>query len=284
MSAFSGLDASPQPEQLLRYLDDTDAFMSAFKAYIVAVMTRYVPNGRVLDLGCGVGHDLTRLSKAGLRPVGVDLSHLALQRAISESSAVVQADGARLPFMDASFDGCRLERVLQHVPEPNLVIDEILRVVRPGGVVALLEPDHTSMRVDSDVDPTGSLIASQALAKHPAIGAALVGMLRDRGCLVDDVVTEHSCGYVLDGLPLKAQPALARAVAQGLVSQQHADAWLVEQTERTRTGTFRSWWKKILVVARTPGASGQVRGIPLPASSSPAAGRAQDDDLPRPSR
>lgn len=261
MSVFSDLDASPEPGRPLQYLDETDAFMSAFKAYVVAVMLRYVPGGRVLDLGCGVGHDLARLERAGLTPVGVDLSHIALRRAYEQSPAVVRADGARLPFRDDSFDGCRIERVLQHVPDPGLIVDEILRVVRPGGVVAVLDADHTSLRVESQLDPTGAMLSGLSISKQPAIAAGVADLVRLRGCRVDDVVTELSFGYQFDGLPFNAAARLKRAVDNGSLSGPEASAWLAEQTDMTREGTFRASWTKILVVARTPGAVGQMRGI-----------------------
>lgn len=272
MSVFSDLDASRQPEAALRYLDDTDDFMSALKAYVVAAMARYVPGGRVLDLGCGVGHDLVRLAGAGLAPVGVDLSHLALRRARARATSVVRADGVRLPFRDASVDGCRIERVLQHVADPGALVDDVLRVVRPGGVLALLEPDHTSLRVDSRVDPSGALLSAMATAQHPSIGAALADQLRQRGCRVDDVVTEQSFGYQLDGLPLKAAAALDRAVSAGTLSARDGNAWLAEQAVRNRDGSFRATWTKVLVIARAPGFSGQARGVRLPAVGASAPG------------
>jgi SAM-dependent methyltransferase len=263
VSVFSDVDASPQPEVALRYLDDTDEFMSAFKAYIVAVMKRYVPGGRVLDLGCGVGHDLARLTAAGLDAVGVDLSHVALQAACDRSRALVRADGARMPFRDGSFDGCRVERVLQHVPDPGELVAEMLRVVRPGGVLAILEPDHTSLRIESDVDPDGLLLGKLALARHPSVGTRLADLLAQHGCRVDDVIVEHSFGYELAGLPIKAEGALARGVAAGRITDDMRTSWLAEQAERDAAGAFRASWRKILVVARTTGYSGQMRGMRL---------------------
>lgn len=252
MSGFSDVDGSPKAEALLRYLDDTDDFMSAFKAYVVAALRRYTPGGVVLDLGCGVGHDLGRLSAAGMVPVGVDLSFTALRRAQVVSATVVRSDGSRLPFRGGVFGGCRVERVLQHVADPGAVLDEIVRVVAPGGVIAVLEPDHTSMRVASTVDPTGNLLARCVLARHPAVGAQTADLLRERGCTVDDVVTEHSFGYAVERLPIDAEGATARGVREGVLSPATRDAWLAEQSERTRTGAFRADWLKILVVARSP--------------------------------
>jgi SAM-dependent methyltransferase len=237
--------------------------MSAFKAYIVAVMKRYVPGGRVLDVGCGVGHDLARLTAAGVVAVGIDLSHVALQAARDRAKALVRADGARMPFRDGSFDGCRVERVLQHVPAPGEFVAEMLRVVRPGGVLAILEPDHTSLSIESDVDRDGLLLGRLVLARHPSVGARLADLLTQHGCRVDDVIVEHSFGYELAGLPIKAEGALARGVAAGTITDDMATSWLAEQAERDAAGAFRASWKKILVVARTPGNSGQMRGMRL---------------------
>jgi SAM-dependent methyltransferase len=211
-----------------------------------------VPGGRVLDLGCGVGHDLVRLRGAGLTPVGLDPSQLALSRAHASGAPLVRGDGARLPFRDDSFDACRIERVLQHVTDPSAVLDEVVRVVRPGGLVAVLEPDHSAMRVESDLVPDGSLPARCVTVRHPAMGSLVVDLLRERGCVVDDVVTELSFGYQLDGLPVRAERTTELAVQAGTLDAGMREAWLAEQRARTVVGTFRASWPKVLVVSRTP--------------------------------
>lgn len=253
MSGFSDLDNSASPDGLLSYLDDTDASMVAFKAYVVSAAGRYVPGGRVLDLGCGVGHDLVRLRAAGFTPVGIDTSHRALARARVAGVPLIQGDGAQLPFGDDSFDGCRIERVLQHVDDPGVVLDEVVRVVRPGGVIAVLEPDWTAMWVDSDLVPAGDMPAQCVTVRHPAIGATVAGLLRDRDCVVDDVVTELSFGYDLEGIPIDAATTTERGVRRGDLDPGLREAWLREQRDRCAAGTFRASWAKILVIARTAG-------------------------------
>lgn len=253
MSQFSDVDNSDHPDNLLRYLDDTDISMAALKGYIAAAARRYVPGGIVLDLGCGVGHDLIRLRAAGLRPVGLDPSARALSRAAGLHSAVVRGDGAQLPFRASAFDGCRIERVLQHVPDPGAILDEVMRVVQPGGFIAILEPDHTSLRVET-TSGDASLLGRWPTPRHPAIGVELADLLRERGCHVDDVVTELSFGYALDRIPVNAELTLQRAVEAGALAAQDRDVWLEEQQERSRGGTFQASWVKVLVIARAPGA------------------------------
>lgn len=97
----------------------------------------------LLDVGCGVGayHGVLR-SKIGVL-TGVDVSVDSLCRA-KESNPDVRYhhyDGLRLPFEDACFDVAYAICVVHHVPEHNwqAFVDELARVVRPGGLVVLFE-------------------------------------------------------------------------------------------------------------------------------------------------
>jgi len=250
MSAFSNLDASSNATGLLGYLDDTDVSLSAMKAYIAATAHRYVPGELVLDVGCGVGHDLVRLASAGLTPVGVDSSAKALARARRGGCAVVRGDAARLPFITGAFAGSRIERVLQHVADPCAVLDEVIRVTRPGGFVAIFEPDYTTFRVTSELVPDGSLPFRFVAVRHPAIGSEVVDLLRTRGCTIDDIVTEQSFAYRLDDLPLDSARLTQRGIDAGALRPELRDAWLQEQRRRTDDGSFHATWSKRLTIVR----------------------------------
>jgi SAM-dependent methyltransferase len=54
-----------------------------------------------------------------------------------------------LPFDDASFDACRVDRVLQHVADPAPAVREMIRVLRPGGVLVAYDNDWETLTVDS---------------------------------------------------------------------------------------------------------------------------------------
>ena len=251
MSAFSDLDASSNATALLAYLDDTDRGLSAIKAYMAVTAQLHAAGQPVLDLGCGVGHDLVRLARSGVRPVGLDSSAQALARAKVTGHAVVRGDGAKLPFVSDAFVGVRMERVLQHVADPDAVLDEVMRVVRPGGLLLVFEPDWTLLRVESEVVPDGSLPAQFAAARHPTIGTDAADLLRSRGCVIDDIVTEMSFGYTLEALPIHADVVTQRGVDAGALSAHLRRAWLEEQQQRDHAGTFRATWGKILTVARS---------------------------------
>lgn len=251
MSDFSAVDASLDPTTLVRYLETTDTFLVAIKNYMTAAAARAVPaGGTVLDLGCGIGLDVARLESAGLTAIGIDPSAVMLGHARARTptaTGLAQADGARLPFRTGTLDGCRIERVLQHVDDPAVVVAEVRRVLRTGGFLAVFEPDHTSFRVASEA---GDDILWRAMrARHKAIGAELPALLEAHGFVIDDVVTESSRGYSFDLLPVHATNVLRRAVADGRLDDATAWSWLAEQRARTAAGTFRATWVKVLVVA-----------------------------------
>jgi SAM-dependent methyltransferase len=67
------------------------------------------------------------------------------RRARQLGATVCRGDGHHLPFATGSFAGVRTDRVLQHVADPDVVLDEVLRVARPGAAVVLAEPDQESL-------------------------------------------------------------------------------------------------------------------------------------------
>jgi len=90
----------------------------------------------MLDVGCGTGRALRhfRAHHAGLRALGVEPVRALVQRAVEAHGAqagdLVYGRGESLPYADASFDAACELGILHHVPDPNAVVREMLRVAR----------------------------------------------------------------------------------------------------------------------------------------------------------
>ena len=105
--------------------------------------------GRVLDLGCGVGHSFHLL--APRETVGVDLDAEALA---GQDRETVVADMRALPFSDGSFASVLSVQSLEHVPDPDRVLAEAARVLEPGGVAVFVTPNRLTLgRADEIIDP-----------------------------------------------------------------------------------------------------------------------------------
>jgi SAM-dependent methyltransferase len=104
-----------------------------------------VRDRRILDFGCGHGMAAVVLSRRGARVTAFDLSLGYLKEAQTRSRAnsttidFLAANGERLPFADASFDGIWGNAVLHHL-DLRITAPELNRVLRPGGVAIFCEP------------------------------------------------------------------------------------------------------------------------------------------------
>lgn len=102
----------------------------------------------ILDLACGTGDFCREAARVGLRPIGIDLSMGMLLQARTEAP-LVHGDILQLPVADRSAEGVTCGFALRNLVELPGFFDEIARVVRPGGRIALLdaaEPDHPVLR------------------------------------------------------------------------------------------------------------------------------------------
>lgn len=109
---------------------------------------------RVLDVGCGPGHLARLFAHRGCCVTGVDRGRRLLRFArrwpslqtagAAHSIQFHRAPAERLPFPDNSFDLVTATTVVYFVAKPAVVLREMVRVTRPGGIVATLDP-HASM-------------------------------------------------------------------------------------------------------------------------------------------
>jgi demethylmenaquinone methyltransferase/2-methoxy-6-polyprenyl-1,4-benzoquinol methylase len=114
---------------------------------------RLPPGSRVFDLACGTGDLCRELRGSGYRPVGFDFAFGMLANARTDAP-LVQGDVLRLPARDGGADGVTCGFALRNVVSLEALFQEVARVVRPGGAIALLDastPDNALLRAGHGV-------------------------------------------------------------------------------------------------------------------------------------
>ena len=248
-NAFSDVDASGRADDLVQYLDHADRGLRGPKETLRAGFD--VPaGGRVLDIGCGAGHELVQLVRDGFCAVGVDSSakmlHAAQERldANGHATPLVLGEAERLPFTDASFDGCRIERVLQHVRDPAAVIRQAHRVLQPCGRIAILEPDWASFTLAATDTDAARAIADAVGADiaHRDIGRHLRRLLVEAGfdqLRIDVELVVHSSLEDLSNM-VSLERAAVRACWMGRLDHARAEALVSEQQRLSAEGAFHA--------------------------------------------
>ncbi|GAB7016308.1 hypothetical protein JCM10550A_16760 [Methanogenium cariaci] len=101
---------------------------------------------RILDAGCGKGRFSDLLLKAGAEVVGIDFSDELLQATRNINGGFfTQGSLTRLPFKDNSFDYVFSIEVLEHIPDTEIAISELIRVLRTNGKILIIDKNKCSL-------------------------------------------------------------------------------------------------------------------------------------------
>ncbi|MBN1104519.1 MAG: class I SAM-dependent methyltransferase, partial [Deltaproteobacteria bacterium] len=129
----------------MRRQNEPDAFVEEM------LSPAHFAGNKVLDVGCGNGYILSKFAMAGAEAHGIDLTGAALDltrkriRSAGLRAELLQADSARLPFADSSFDLVYSLGVLHHSPRTHESFREIHRVLRPGGKAVIMIYNRNSV-------------------------------------------------------------------------------------------------------------------------------------------
>jgi SAM-dependent methyltransferase len=261
------------------YFGDTrDHWWNADFLRLMAQRWRLEAVRDVLDVGCGVGHwgaTLASVLPVEARVVGIDRDPFWVEKATEraqrrphpERFSYRVGEVQRLPFPDDSFDLTTCQTVLIHVPEPAEALAEMIRVTRPGGLVAVAEPNNvaTGMHVDSEssrasIDEIIELVrfhltcergkANLGLGNN-SLGDLLPGIFAASGQLEGiDVYLNDKVATLLPPYDTEAQ----RALVEEARTHEARDFWVWSQEETRKyfyagggdAAAFAAHWKRAM--------------------------------------
>ncbi len=140
-------------ERARRYINEY-LTMDRSKRLTEQIFKRYnLFNKRVLEVGSGLGNILIQMKLNGIDATGIEPSEefcRIIKRRLElhslDVSSVVKGSGENLPFGDCTFDFLLSMQVLEHVNDPESVLAEMNRVLRPNGICYITAPNYLSFR------------------------------------------------------------------------------------------------------------------------------------------
>ena len=211
------------------------------------------PGERILEVGCGSGL-LCRLMAPAVAPegkvTGMDISpefikiarDYAIHADLSDSIQWGAGRAEALPFQDAKFDGVLAARLLLHVSNPESVLSELTRVVRPGGRVVVMDWDFETLAVDHSNRELTRRLLHWRCDHHGGnnwSGRQLWRLMVASGLInVKTVPIVSVAQRENDSLTLSLFRAAQVARDGGAIASKEYDNWVMELSSSLATGCF----------------------------------------------
>ena len=193
---YHRVDDDPNVDVLLATMDGTAGWDATLRLRSWERAHLGLAHGeRLLDVGCGLGEAALGLAQDlgdGGEVVGVDVSERMLRVARSNAGAArcrvrfTVGDACSLDEPDDSFDAARSERTLQWLADPAAAVAEMVRVVRPGGRVSLIDTDWSTFTIDVGDDALAALVRDgmRTERNRPSnVGRRLHDLVGAAGCV-----------------------------------------------------------------------------------------------------
>ena len=214
---------------------------------------------QVLDAGCGVAHVAIHMAEKGLLVQGIDI----VDRHIIKAKRNIEAQGVEAAvtvrkmdyhhlnaFAASSFDGIYTMETFVHATDPEGVLQEFLRVLKPGGRIALYEYDHRDLSIVSK-DLRNSMNKVNEYAAMPTNTRFDEGVLEK---MLEETGFEN---VVLEDLSLHIRPMLRlfyviAIIPYLLIALLGLEAWFVNTVAGVQGYRGRHIWRYVAVSARKP--------------------------------
>ena len=210
------------------------------------------PGDRVLDAGSGFGRHAFELARQGYRVAALDVAAPELKSTRDTFAAMVEAgeidedrvlgvvcgDATQLPFADGTFDGVVASEVLEHVQDDVGALAELVRVLRPGGALAVTVPSWLPEKINWML--SDDYHAPAAVGGHVRIYSATELKAKLRGSRV------ACCGYATTRTPSTHRTGGCAAPSASTTT---ATRWCVG-TASSSSGTSCAVPRSVAVVER----------------------------------
>ena len=249
---WTSVDHTVDPAHYINYLDNasTMEFFQAYKRESYTLMN--LREGHyALDVGCGAGDDVLAMAqivgKTG-RVVGIDNSATMIAEAkirAEEVDAQVEfrlEDAHKLEFADNTFNGCRADRVFQHLKEPEQALSEMIRVARRGAWIVISEPDWETLVVDMPNKPLTRKILNHFCDETQSgwIGRELFRLFTSTGLLNISIIprtvvlTDYAIANELFSFKVTAE----KVQKAGHITESESVEWCEYLTNASEAGRF----------------------------------------------
>jgi SAM-dependent methyltransferase len=227
-------------DRAAEYYDQTRGLPAATLEGVVEVLGDELEGrGRCLEIGVGTGRIALPLSGAGVPMAGVDVSAQMVARLLEKSGGhppfpIALADATRLPFRDGTFGAALSVHVLHLIPQWAEAIDELIRVVRPGGVVLVDLGGPDDPVVNSIEDRFGQSAGLDARRR--------AGLTHDAAAELDARFVSAGCAVrFLPPVPLAWEATVAEFIDR-LGDGIYSWTWGVDEATRLRAADdVRAW-------------------------------------------
>ncbi len=251
-SVWDNVDRTDNPHWYRNYLDAFNAMetVRAWKRRSFGMLA-IAPGQHLLDVGCGLGGDAVSLAEAvgsDGRVVGVDNSEKLIVEArqrVEDVSLPVEyhvGDIYALLFDAASFDGCRADRVFQHLDRPSDALRELIRVTKPGGRIVVGDPDWETLVIDAPQTAVTRTILNFVCDshRHAWMGRQLYAHFQMAGLAAVEVAADTLLfiDYDLADLTVALGTRVRQAQDAGVITEHEAAEWVESLAEASEAGRF----------------------------------------------
>lgn len=223
----------------------------------------------VLDLGCGTGfaaREIAKRSNFNGRVAGIDISSALIEQAKTLANEEGHddclefqvGDSRSLELSDNSFDVVIAHTLISHLPDPDTVVEEMKRLVKPGGYIGIFDGDYASLTFshpDPQLGKAMDELIIQSIVTQPRILRQLPLLLVNAGLKFEkafsNVVSDVSKADFWASSVESMRKLLPAAKA---MTVEEADAWANARNQESEDGTFFASSNYYSYVARKPDA------------------------------